>query len=210
MNPISRGCLILLPAMLFLHSCTKTIVNKAPAPIETKTNPITDTGFTHYVIKPGEQFATGTGYMFKTINIAELHFQVIFDSTAIYKTDTSGNQADINKLYGFADNNVNDHHKFSARFGWNWYKGQLWLYAYVYNNSIMAFKNLGSIPLGVKAGCAIVVHGDEYLFVLNGVTTVMPRASTTATGIGYKLFPYFGGNETAPHQINIYIREVGN
>jgi len=36
----------------------------------------------------------------------------------------------------------------------------------------------------------------------------MSRASSTATAVGYKLYPYFGGDEAAPHDINIWIKEL--
>ena len=31
----------------------------------------------------------------------------------------------------------------------------------------------------------------------------IPRSSTTAKGDGYELYPYFGGDEIAPHDINV-------
>ncbi|MEO5783498.1 MAG: hypothetical protein ABIQ07_09520 [Ginsengibacter sp.] len=44
------------------------------------------------------------------------------------------------------------------------------------------------------------MHKITYLYSL-------PRTSTTAKAIGYKLYPYFGGDETAPHEIDIWIKE---
>ncbi len=197
--------MLLTPA---LQGCNKNVgAATAPASTTTNSSPV-NAGFTRYTIEKGKQFADSTEYLLSIVSVKKMHFLVIFDSSAIYQTDTAENQHDINKLYGFADNNVYDHHAFSARFGWNWYKGQLLLYAYVYNNSVMSFTRLGAIPLGSPADCAIVVRGPEYLFTLNGVTTSVPRASTTATGAGYKLYPYFGGNEVAPHKINIDIKEI--
>jgi len=35
----------------------------------------------------------------------------------------------------------------------------------------------------------------------------MSRASTTTEAEGYKLFPYFGGDESAPHTISIWMQE---
>jgi hypothetical protein len=42
---------------------------------------------------------------------------------------------------------------------------------------------------------------------VNDKTTAMPRTSKAAVAKGYKLFPYFGGDETAPHDINIWVKE---
>ena len=203
--------LVYIPAVIFiLSSCTKSVekVEQKSPPISTKNDTTVNSEFKQYIILPGKQFAEGTAMLFDEVNIARLHFYAVFDSTAIYTTDTASNQYDINKLYGFADNNVFDHHKFSARFGWNWNKGALRLLAYVYNNGEVSNKPLGTIAIGKQADCTIIIKGSQYQFVLNGITTVMPRASTTATAIGYKLYPYFGGTETAPHQININIKEI--
>jgi hypothetical protein len=32
--------------------------------------------------------------------------------------------------------------------------------------------------------------------------------ATTPKGQGYQLYPYFGGDETAPHDINIWIKNL--
>jgi hypothetical protein len=36
---------------------------------------------------------------------------------------------------------------------------------------------------------------------------LMPRAAATVKAKGYRLYPYFGGDETAPHDITISIRD---
>ena len=160
--------------------------------------------YTEYVIEAGKHYPDLQP--FEQINLSELSFKVLFDSSAIYQTHNKANQADINKLYGFSDNHMM-HHQYSARFGWRWYQNQLSLLAYVYNDSIWFYKNLGTIEIGKIYECRILVEGDHYDFVLNDNITSMPRRSTTATAIGYKLYPYFGGDETAPHPVRIKIAE---
>lgn len=137
---------------------------------------------------------------------SELRFVVKFDSTAIYNTIDPDNQYDVNKLYGFSDNDAS-HHEFSARIGWRWSEGTLQLFAYVYNNGVFDFKPISEISIGAEHECSIKVAGSEYIFSVDGRTTTMPRASTGDTAKGYKLFPYFGGDETAPHEIHIWIKE---
>jgi hypothetical protein len=41
---------------------------------------------------------------------------------------------------------------------------------------------------------------------VNGITTQLPRLATTEKAKGYQLYPYFGGDEAAPHQVNIWIK----
>jgi hypothetical protein len=77
---------------------------------------------------------------------AYMHFRCSFDSSGIYTTDTPSNQQDINKLYGFADCS-SFHQTNSARFGWNWDNGAMHIHAYCYSNSVVAYKELGTVNL---------------------------------------------------------------
>lgn len=71
----------------------------------------------------------------------------------------------------------------------------------------MSFEEIGTVSIGTEHTCSIKVTPSHYIFTVNNETKTLPRASTTATAIGYKLYPYFGGNESAPHTINIRIKE---
>ena len=190
--------------MLALCSCKKNIdVDVAEQP---KTDVISSSNsMTEYLIKQGQQYCDKS--MYQAINTSELKFMVQFDSSAIYQTVNAANQGDINKLYGFSDNNAM-HHNFSARFGWRWKNNQLQIFAYIYNNSVMSFQQIGIANIGEANTCSIKISGNVYMFTFNQTSINMPRASTTNTVIGYKLYPYFGGDEMAPHDIRIRITEL--
>jgi len=198
-NPILWG----VASLMLLSSCNKAadaLIEKTPdAPT------VTVNGFTRYTIKKGQHHAEGNGY--KTIETSEMKFAVKFDSTAIYTTKSPANQYDINKLYGFSDNNT-DHHKFSARFGWRWSNNALRLFAYIYNNGSVISKELKTINIGEEIRCNIQVTSSSYLFSVNDLTERFPRMATTAKAKGYQLYPYFGGDEVAPHDVNIYIKSL--
>ena len=192
--------------MLFLSSCSKDKVEPTIHKQEKKdTSEIVSKTFTQYTILKGQQYCDKS--IFVPVKLSEISFKVKFDSSAIYTTKNQKNQSDINKLFGFSDNNAT-HHEYSARFGWRWSDDALRFFAYDYNNGVMSFKELGTVEIGQENTCSIKVAGDKYIFTLNGVQTTMPRASTTDLAEGYKLFPYFGGNELAPHNISIWIREL--
>lgn len=142
-----------------------------------------------------------------SVKTNQLAFKVKFDSSAIYTTLSAENQTDINKLFGFSDNK-SMHHEYSARFGWRWSNNALRLFAYTYNQGLRSFQELGTIEFGKEIDCSITISGSTYIFSLNGAKTNMPRVSTTTEAEGYKLFPYFGGDETAPHDIHIWIKEI--
>lgn len=188
-------------AALCLSACQKELV-RLQSSSEKK---VSGQSFIQYKIYKGKQYCDRNIYV--PLNISRLAFKVKFDSSAIYKTQKAQNQGDINKLFGFSDNNTM-HHDFSARFGWRWSNDSLRLFAYVYNRAVMTFKELGTVDIGKENDCAISVSGNEYIFELNGVETKMPRESTTVNAEGYQLYPYFGGDESAPHDISIWIEKM--
>lgn len=158
-----------------------------------------------YTIQGGAHFCDQTNQ--QLVEVAELCFLVRFDESAKYETRDPANQGDINKLIGFADNGGHHHHN-SARFGWCWNHDRLELHAYVYNDGVRESKLLGAVTLGAEHACSLRVDGDAYVFTLDGKTDTLPRKSHGPRGRGYKLFPYFGGDEAAPHTVRIWIREI--
>ncbi len=196
--------LMLCFALLGFCACKKTLV--------TYTAPVTDSNiparaqkqFTTYTIKSGKQYCENN--IFTPAEYSELKFWVRFDSSAVYTTLLPENQFDINKLYGFADNNAH-HHEFSARFGWRWSMNALRLFAYVYNSGERSMLEIGTVDIGKDVYCGIKVASHTYYFTLNDKTILMPRQATTIKATGYKLYPYFGGDELAPHDIKIGIKE---
>ena len=206
---MGKYVIILCFAMLLIASCKKDFVNNI-------TNPIKDTStlkvdsllvnqFIKYTILQGQHYCDKSVYV--ATKYQQLSFIVKFDSSAIYKNVQSVNQYDINKLFGFSDNNAL-HQAYSARFGWRWSNNALRIFAYVYNNGIRITKELATVVIGAEINCTIKVTSTNYIFILNGKETLMPRESTTVTADGYKLYPYFGGDETAPHNIFILIKEL--
>ena len=187
--------------LMVCAACQKGISDLPPTQV---VNPVADT-FVLYTIEQGLHYSDQAPNV--AVNYTEQKFMVQFDSSAIYTTIDPNNQGDINKLYGFADNNKL-HFEFSARFGWRWFNNRLELLAYVYNNGIQTNQFIGAVNLGVPNQCSIKVSGNTYVFTLNGTSVTMNRASTTPKGAGYKLYPFFGGDEPAPHKITIKIKEL--
>lgn len=196
-NTLFLSCIIAIS----LCACSKEI-EKTQGSVDKKE---TLQKFVQYNILKGNQYCDENNFV--AVKISRLKFKVKFDSTAIYKTTRTENQTDINKLFGFSDNNEL-HHEYSARFGWRWSDNALRLFAYVYNDSKMSFKELGTVPIGKENDCSISVSGDKYIFSLNGAEAMMARASTTTEAEGYQLYPYFGGDEPAPHTISIWIEKL--
>lgn len=196
---------IILPCaalLLIFTSCNKTVDNLIQKKL---TSAPQTSGFTTYTIRQGEHYADYN--TFTPIETAALEFVAKFDSSAIYSSKEAVNQYDINKLYGFSDNNAH-HHQYSARFGWSWTQNKLHLYAYVYNEGAVVKEDLDIVPIGSEISCSIRVQNEKYIFTVNNKSIAVSRKSTTEKAKGYLLYPYFGGDETAPHNVTIQIKNL--
>lgn len=190
-------------ALFLVLACALTSCKKVLESILDNKAPVDASGFTQYTIPAGSHYCNGNSY--RAVETASQFFTVRFDSSAIYQSADPVNQYDINKLWGFSDNN-GDHHAYSARFSWRWSEGALRLFGYVYNNGSMQEQELTTIPIGAEVRCGIQVEAKTYRFVVNGQSWTLPRQATTALGKGYQLYPYFGGDEPAPHEVRIWIK----
>ena len=186
---------------------TTTNINQIPVDTTdtTTTFPVVIDSFTSYIIPAGAFYVNGNVY--SVFSQQSLKFKVVFDSSCIYTTVDPQNQADINKLYGFSDCGTH-HHTNSARFGWNWQDGQMHIHAYCYADSVRLYKELGTVALNQEHTCTIEALPGMYVFTLNGQKDTMQRHCTNVVATGYKLLPYFGGTEPAPHEVRIKIREI--
>lgn len=137
-----------------------------------------------------------------------LAFEVVFDSTAIYQTQNPANQADWNKLMGFSDCGTH-HHTNSARVVWRYLpaSGGFQLGEYYYSNGSRSFSALGNFQLNDTIPVKLYISKGYYQVEVGQKTGQEQRACNTSIG-RYMLFPYFGGDETAPHDINIYIHQT--
>lgn len=132
--------------------------------------------------------------------------EVTFNQSAIYKTQDPQNQGDINKLFGFADC-FSHHHKNSARFGWRWFDDQLQIHAYYYVKGQRRYQFLKSLTLDTAYEMRIHATNDRYIFQINQEKWEFERGCSGQV-IGYKLYPYFGGDEVAPQDINVKLNRL--
>jgi hypothetical protein len=196
-----NAILFAVTSLLVLSSCKKNLKET----IDDRMGGTPTNQFVNYTIAKGAHSSDKNSY--KPVTTAEMKFVVKFDSSAIYQTLTPANQLDINKLYGFSDNNQ-EHHLYSARIGWRWYNNQLELFGYAYNNGTFSYKYLTAVPLNQEIECSIKVQGQSYIITANGSMISMVRGATTEQAVGYQLYPYFGGDEVAPHEIKIQVKNL--
>ena len=192
----------LVAGLFFFIGCTKNSDQTDHAiikEIETKSGE-----YSTFTIQKGAHYCDQNPV--KSITIAEMKFMVRFDNSAIYQTELPENQYAVNKLWGFSEGTNN--HFNSARIGWSWTDNALRLYGYAYVSGELHYQEITSVTIGTEISCSIQLVGESYLFTVNDVVVSLPRGASGSQASGYQQYPYFGGNEVAPHLITILIKSL--
>lgn len=192
----------LVVGLFFFIGCTKNLDQTDRAIVkEIETKPGEYSTFT---IQKGAHYCDQNPV--KLITIAEMKFMVKFDSSAIYRTELPENQYAINKLWGFSEGT--DNHYNSARIGWSWTDNALRLYGYAYVGGELHYQEITPVTIGAEISCSIKLTAETYLFTINSISVSLPRGIFGSQASGYQQYPYFGGNEVAPHLITILIKSL--
>ena len=132
-----------------------------------------------------------------------IHFEAMFDESAIYNLGNE-DQLDINKLIGLSEG-MESHHKNSVRIGWRWSldKQTVELLSYCYINGERSYTHICDVNLHERFEGTISIERDCYYVRINSQEHREKRLKESTSGIRYLLFPYFGGNQKAPHNITI-------
>jgi hypothetical protein len=163
-----------------------------------------------YTIKKGKHTSRGR-FIKPLLCFSKIAYKVRFDSSAVYTTSSPQNRDDINKVIGFTDGFCV--HKSSARIGWTYLRGRIHLFAYVYRDGMRVTAFLGEHVIGAEISISIEVRDTYYRFVANSISCweiqsivkSREKHGTNKVPVGFMLFPYFGGDETAPHDVRIYL-----
>ena len=134
--------------------------------------------------------------------------RVVFHDTCIYDLHNA-DQYDINKLFGFSFGGQ-DH---SARFGWNSNGGKIDIYAYVHKGGSIESKKLISCIPNEVVDLTLKVTDTDYEFSAakrdgERARLKVQRSKPWNKFFFYRRYPYFGGNQTAPHEMRLEIDYV--
>jgi len=159
-----------------------------------------------FKIKKGNHYSNG--YLYKFFNFFHSsdkmsHYCTFTDST-IYNDETK-HKFDVNKLFGFS---IGQHHVNSYRFGWNVLDNNIHIYAYSYVNTKRIIDEICVVEtnkpykfiIKLKDGKAIFTVLDKDYVLKQVIQPILKNKY-----LGYRLWPYFGGNNTAPKDIFIEI-----
>lgn len=131
-------------------------------------------------------------------------WNIEFDSSAIYKTVDSLNQLDVNKLIGWSDCGT-DHIDNSIRFGWRWLNDSLEIHWFKHELGEFSFDLIKRVSICEEHYYEMTISTWDYKMGVDGTYVHVPR-NCPREYRRYQLYPYFGGDETAPHDINIKIK----
>jgi len=137
-----------------------------------------------------------------------ISYSVRFDDSCVYQLQ-EGEQDDINKLFGYSLGF--DHHQNSARFGWFYKEGKIHLFSYVYDLGERKYDFLCKIELNKSYSLSIFAFRDYWEFDVcssERINSIFQVRRKSRFRVGYKLWPYFGGNNPAPHDIKIEMNRI--
>jgi hypothetical protein len=157
--------------------------------------------FKTYLIKEGKHHCS---HLIKATDEEILDFDAVFNESARYYIGGDYEQSNINKLLGFTDCGPGVHDN-SARFGWRWFNDRLEILAYCYIEGVRHEEFLTTVEFNEENNYKLYIQDDKYVFQVNGHVASIQR-SCTGSRKKYYLYPYFGGQKPAPHDIEIKIR----
>jgi hypothetical protein len=133
-----------------------------------------------------------------------INVRVKFDQSCLYDHRSMEN-LDINKLFGFSTSHF--HHQQSARFGWRCLDGKtLQILTYSYDGGKRLDEQLlGEVKPDEEFTCILGVDGSSYVYTFQSSkrkNTVRVPLKAKPWKLKYMLYPYFGGNLVAPHNID--------
>lgn len=164
-----------------------------------------------YLIKRGKHSAKGLNVGITLSR--KLSFRAKFDDSCIYHFGDVDDR-DINKLFGFSTTWF--HHKQSARVGWRCVGNKIEVVTYSYNGGKRENNEtdvLGVVEPGELFYCTIEDTEKDYVYTFKkgfdeNVTVKWDAKKKDWFFFHYLLFPYFGGNKVAPHDMKIYLEKI--
>lgn len=164
----------------------------------------------NFIIKRGRHKASGLNFGFTFKN--EVKYRCSLDKSCLYEFNDVDDY-DINKLCGFST--TWHHHNQSARFGWRCVdNSQFEILSYSYidgERKINETEVFGTVLPNEEFEISIKDSGTAYIYSFKKDNKKRPvnfihKKKKKWFLFNYFLYPYFGGNKTAPHDMLIKIK----
>ena len=99
-----------------------------------------------------------------------------------------------------------DHMENSIRFGWRWIDDSLEIHWFKHEHGKFSFDLIKRVDLCKEHYYELTIFRWDYKMGVDGTYVYVPR-NCVYDKRRYQLYPYFGGEESAPHDINIKIKK---
>lgn len=165
-----------------------------------------------YLIKKGNHYCSIS--IFERIaaigwKVNKYSVRFVMNNNCWWAPPRNNDDNDLNKLTGVSFG-LNDHSN-SVRFTWVpdfTTPGRIKIYGYTYDDKKsdpkFAYLYITSVQVGQSCEGSIEKQGNQYVFKVNGVSISMDNLHPDPS-LCFRLYPYFGGNNTAPQDMNIDI-----
>ena len=162
-----------------------------------------------FTIKKGKHNPKGIHFGFTFKN--SVSFDVCFNDNCIYDPFPLPDTEDINKLCGFSTTIF--HHIQSGRVGWRCVdnSGEIELVTYTYNSGERTISDqqvLAKVKPNVWFVVTIEDHETHYEYILEYLGKIITNNDEKKYDwlpFKYLLYPYFGGNNAAPHDMTLFV-----
>lgn len=164
-------------------------------------------------IKRGKHSAKGIHFNFTFKK--NVTFKCKFNKSCLYYFDDN-DKYDINKLCGFSTTWF--HQRQSGRIGWRCLDGErIEIVTYSYNDGTREQTEtdiLGIVLPDQEFIVSIEDNEDMYIYTFenlsvdNSYVKAVDKKQKDWFFFHYLLFPYFGGNKTAPHDMTLYVKKI--
>jgi len=94
----------------------------------------------------------------------------------------------------------------SIRFGWRWLDDSLEIHWFKHEHGKFSFDLIKRVSLCKEHYYELTIFRWDYKMGVDGTYVYIPR-NCVYDKRRYQLYPYFGGEETAPHDIKIKIKK---
>lgn len=144
---------------------------------------------------------TATNRCIRFVKGGQINFNIFVSPGWVYNENAPGFQSGWNKLIGITDG-LNQH-KNSVRIAWRSIGDKIFMSSYCYVNGERIISEMVEVPFGWNSG-SVMISGSTYRVVINSNVFETNRSGSGAFRL--MMYPYFGGNSTAPHEMEFMFR----
>lgn len=152
-----------------------------------------------HTIKKDKHTATNRCIRFVSNN--QIRFDFFVSSSWLYDEKAPGFQSGWNKLIGISEGF--NQHKNSVRVGWRCIENTIYLSSYCYINGERRISDMVEVPMGWNTG-SVTITATHYRVQIND--RIFNFENTNRSFFKFMLYPYFGGNSKAPHDMEFKFR----